>query len=288
MMSKIVGIFVCMLLLFSFGTMAEQIDSENMPEITSFSDDVPEWHVGDSWTYTIDDFTVDFVFDSQKIFIEGSIDDFKWTVKDTSGDIYRVEFTGEFNGRYEIFLSSSSGKFDIVGTVQDTLTNLNGEIIFTQSDLEIRDISGELKGITWGKISPLPFSLPLPFKATIDGDLSTDFPLFDFPLYVPKFWNFPEMQATMRIRAGGIFGLIQIPMSISVNYPWIPLAFHCRDQRDINVEAGTFDAYEISSLFGQFFEYYYAPTVGNLIKIDANMDNGDVHGELKSYDWAGQ
>jgi hypothetical protein len=288
MMSKVVGIFVSMLILFSFGTMAEYIDTEHPPEITGFSDDVPEWHVGDSWTYTIDDFTVDFVFSGQKIFIDGSIDDFKWTVEDTSGSTYRVGFTGKFNGRYEIFLSSSSGKFYIVGTVKDTLTSLIGEIIFTQSNLELRDMSGELKGITWGKISPLPFALPLPFKATIDGDLSTEFPLFDFPLYVPKFWNFPDMQATMRIRAGGIFGLLQIPMSISVDYPWIPLAFYCKDQRDITVEAGIFNAYEISSLFGQFFEYYYAPTVGNLIKIDAVMDNGDVHGELKSYDWAGQ
>lgn len=287
MMSKVAGIFVCMLLLFSIGAVAEHIDTDNNPQNIAFMDDVPEWHVGDSWTYTIDDFTVDFVFTNQRIYLDGSIDDFEWIVTDTSGSTYTVEFTGKLNCYYEIFLSSSSGEFYITGTIKDTLTNLKGTIIFTQSDLQIRDMSGEISGIAWGKISPLPFFLPLPFKATIDGDLSTDFPLFDFPLSVPKFWNLPAMQAIMRIRAGGIFGLIQIPMSISVDYPWIPLAFHCRDERVISVEAGSFNSYEISSLFGQFFEYYYAPTVGNLIKIDANMDNGDVHGELKSYSWSG-
>ena len=286
MKSKIIGIFVCMLLILSFVTAAEQINIDQTPKgTTSMDDDVPEWHVGDSWTYTIDDFSVNYQQGGQMIIIDGRIDDFRWTVKDTSGSTYQVEFTGKLNGNYKIYLTSSSLELYVTGTIQSTLTSLTGTIIFTKSDLELRDISGEIKGITFGKISPIPIPLPLPFKITLDGDLSEDFPLFDFPLYVPKFWNLPNIQATMRIKAGGIFGLIQIPVTFYVEYPWTPLAFYCNDKRNINVEAGTFNAYEISSIFGQFFEYYYAPSVGNIIKIDATLENGGIHGELKSYNW---
>ena len=278
---KFIVIMLCIFLFSSTFCIASKLSIDNNQETTNL-DDVPVWNVGDYWVYSIDQLTVDFQSSSQRIYIDGSIDDFKWTVSDTSGSTYTVDFTGKINANYEIYLSSPSLEFYITGTIKDTLTKLSGTIIFTKSDLQIQGISGEIRGITMGKISPLPFSLPLPFKAIIGGSLSTPFPLFDFPLDTNKFWNMPDLTAQMSINAGGIFGLISIPMTATVNYGWTPLAFHCKNIQQITVEAGTFDAWEIESTFFDLFSYYYAPDVGNLVKIDVTMDNGEFHGELKS------
>ena len=162
------------------------------------------------------------------------------------------------------------------------LTRLTGTIVFTKSDLEVKDISAEIKGITVVKIDPIPIPLPFPFKVTLNSDLTTVLPIFDFPLYDHKFWNLPAIDITTNVKAGGILGIISYPLTIYTSYPWIPLAFHCKPKVDITVEAGTYNAYEISSILFSLFEYYYAPSVGNLVKIDATMPNGEIHGELKS------
>ncbi len=280
---KILGIMVCMLVILSAAAVAEPIKIKQISKgTTSFDDDVPTWNVGDSWTFTINDFTVDYDESGQKMFMDGKIDDFKWTVTDTSGSSYKVDFTGEITADYEIYLSSPSATLYVTGTFKPTLTHLTGAITFTKSDLEIEDISAEIKGITMATISPIPIPLPIPFKLTLDGDLSTVFPIFDFPLHALKPWALPDIDIEMNVQFGGIFGLIKIPVTFPTHYSWTPLAFWCWSKESITVEAGTFDAWEISSIIGGFFEYYYAPSVGNLVKIDIAMPNGNVHGELKS------
>jgi len=281
---KILGIIVCMLLLTSVITAVGQTTIEKKQNKGSniLDDDVPIWNVGDSWTYTIDDFTFDYEGGGQKIFFDGSIDDFTWTVADTGGSTYKVDFTGKLNCNYEIYLSSSSGTIYVTGNIKNTLTRMDGTLVFTKSNLQLQDMSAEIKGITAAKIYPIPIPLPIPFKATVEGDLSTEFPLFDFPLSSNKFWTLPDMDIIMSIHAGGIFGIINIPITFSTHYSWMPLAFHCKNKQDVSVEAGTFNAWEIESTFFDLFRYYYAPEVGNIIKIDATMPNGDIHGELKS------
>jgi len=281
---KIFGIIVFMLLITSAITVVgnTNIKQKQNTGFPLLDDDAPTWNVGDSWTYTVDDFTVDYEVEGTKIYFDGEIDDFIWTVADTSGSAYTVDFTGKLNCVYEIFFSSSSGSLYLVGNMGNILTRMVGTLVFTKSDLQLKDITAEIKGITLAKISPLPIALPIPFKATIDGDLSTDFPLFNFPLSSNKFWDLPNIDIVMKMDIGGIFGLIKIPINFTTGYYWTPLAFHCKNKQSISVEAGTFDAWEIESTFFDLFRYYYAPEVGNIIKIDATMPNGDVHGELKS------
>ena len=280
-------VIICMLLISSIAIIAGGTNNKTkQPTATLFSDDVPTWQIGDSWTYTVNDFTFDYEVGGQKIYFDGSIDDFTWTVADTSGSTYTIDFTGKLNCDYEVYLSSSSLTLYVTGTIKDTLTQMTGSIIFTKENLEIIDMNAEIRGITAGKISPIPFALPLPFKVTVDADLSQNFPLFDFPLSSGKFWSMPNIVTTVKVSAGGIFGLINIPITFTTEYPWLPLAFHCVNTQDITVEAGTFNAYKIESTFFDMFEYYYAPSVGNLVKIDATMPYGDVSAELKSTNYS--
>ncbi len=86
---KILGIMMFMLVMLSVSTVAEPIKIKQISKgTTTFNDDVPIWSVGDSWTYTINNFTVDYDVSGQKMFMDGKIDDFEWTVADTRGITY--------------------------------------------------------------------------------------------------------------------------------------------------------------------------------------------------------
>ncbi|MDH7517848.1 MAG: hypothetical protein QHH19_05840 [Candidatus Thermoplasmatota archaeon] len=254
----------------------------SLQETTFLDDDAPEWNVGDTWIYTIDNVVVDYNKSGQKIFMNGTIDDLRWKVTDTSGDYYTLAVSGKLTAFYDIVLSSQTKTFHLVGEFKPSLTRFTGTIQLTKSDLELHDLSIQIRGITRTKINSLPFAIPIPFKLVGDGQLSVDVPLFDFPLYELKFWNLPDLTITMSSVFGGIFGVIQIPFTVSVHYSWTPFAFFCLEKKDVTVEAGTYSAYKIQSLIGDYFEYYYAPAAGNIIKVDAVLPNGEVHGELKS------
>jgi len=97
-----------------------------------------------------------------------------------------------------------------------------------------------------------------------------------------KFWNLPDVTLTMSSTFGGIFGLIQIPFTVTVHYSFMPFAFWMLDQESITVPAGTYNADKIVSLIGDTFAYYYAPSAGNIVKIDLVLPLGELHAALKS------
>lgn len=280
----IVTILVCMLVVPSIIVSAEPID--NTKESTNYDDDVPIWNNGDSWTYSVSEFWVNFTYEGKNIKMVGKIDDFKWTVTDTSGSSYKVDITGEITANYEITLPLGSLVLYFSGTIKPTWTNLKGTIIFGKSNLEIEDFNAEITGLTSIQILPIPIKFPILVKITADADLSTVFPLFEFPLHTLKLWNMPEIDVITNLNLGGIFGIIKIPIIISAHYDWIPFAFTCLYQESVTVEAGTYDAWLIKSLLGGFFEYYYAPSIGNIVKIDVNMPRGGIEAQLKTTNYS--
>ncbi|UCF11961.1 MAG: hypothetical protein JSW06_07945 [Thermoplasmatales archaeon] len=279
---KILGIMTCMILMLSISSVAEPIEIKQISnETIMINDDVPSWNKDDSWTYRLDEINIDYNVGGQKIFMDGNIDDFKWAVTDTSGSNYKVDFRGKPTAEYEIRLPLSSMTLGINGTFKSALTRITGTITFTKSDLEIVDISAEIKGISVAKIYPIPIPLPIPFKLTFETDFNKDIPIFDFPLVEPtQSWFILNLNANMDLTIGGIFGLIKIPINFNSNYPLV--IFECEGKQDIAVAAGIFSAYRIRPIIGDFFEYYYAPSVGNLVKIEFNMPNGNIRGELIS------
>jgi len=282
-MKKFLSIVVIGILVLS-GIVAVAKNSQTNSSLynaSTFDDPVPDWNAGYIWTYTVNNITVNYTQGEQNIFIDGKIDDFSWKVTDTNGSYYTVAVTGKITATYDFSLSYQTSTIHFVGSFKPALTRLTGTIQFTKSDLEIHDFLLQLKGISVTKINSIPSAIPIPFKLITEGDLSVDFPLFDFPLNGDKFWNLPDLTITMSSTFGGIFGIIQIPFTVGVNYGWVPFAFFCHDKQDVTVEAGTYSAYEITSPFFEW-DYYYAPIVGNLVKINAVLTNGKIHGELKS------
>lgn len=282
-MKKLVITMIFTMLLIASTISARALFEKNDNNSVSFLDGVPTWNVGDSWTYVVNDFTVHYQQGGQMIYFTGKIDDFTLTVAEVGQNTYTVDFTGKLDCGYAIYLSTSNGlNVYLIGNMKPATTRMQGSIVFTKSNLQIRDITGDIRGITMAQIDPLPFAIPIPFRASIDGDLSTDFPLFNFPLSSNKFWEMPSMSIQMKMNIGGFFGFIQIPVTFITQYGWTPLAFHCRNKQSVTVQAGTFQAWEIQSTFFDLFRYYYAPSVGNIVKVDASLSNGEVSAELIS------
>jgi len=74
-----------------------------------------------------------------------------------------------------------------------------------------------------------------------------------------------------------------------VNTPELPFMFFCNDTAEITVPAGTFDTYEIL-IAGGLGTIYYAPEVGNIIKIEGNFADAlpflnGIDAELKEYNY---
>ena len=102
MRKKTIVIFlVSMLVIPSIIVSGEQInnkkDTTNVPQA-----DVPIWSIGDSWTYTVNSFWVNYSNGGQKILMTGRIDDLKWVVSDITDTNYVVTITGTVSANYNV------------------------------------------------------------------------------------------------------------------------------------------------------------------------------------------
>jgi len=283
-MKKIGAIVIIgMFLLSGYSVVAaSSVSNVSSHTVSPLDDNVPIWTTGNSWTYTVTNISVTYNQGGQQILMQGSIDDFTWTVTDVSGDYYTVSFTGKLTATYNLLLNSQTSSFHLVGSFTPKLTRLKGTIQFTKASLQVHAMAFQVLGITMAKINTLSFNLPIPFRLVSQGSLTADFPLFEFPLYTLKTWTLPDLTLTMSSTFGGIFGIIQIPFTVSVHYGWMPLAFWTFGKEDVTVPAGTFSAYRVVSLISDYFTYYYAADVGNIAKIDVTLPNGGIHAVLKS------
>ena len=284
MRKKTIVIFlVCMLVVPSIIVSGEQINDKKVT-INAPDDDVPIWQVGDSWTYTINSFWVNYSYGGRKILMSGRIDDLKWFVSDITSNTYVVEVMGTVSANYNVEVPVGNLVLKLNGIVGPSVNTLKGTIIFNKANLHVVDVDATLLGISSVGFYDLPISIPLPIRISANGALSVPFPLFDFPLHILKFWNLPEIDLIGELNFGGIFGLIKIPMTLTRHYDFTLLAFSCLYMTPIEVGAGTFDAWRIMSLIGGYYEYFYAPSVENIIKFEVNLANGGAQGELKSFE----
>jgi hypothetical protein len=277
MKSYIVLLLVTILL---FSGIASGLPSQKNSTLTILDDDVPIWEVGDSWTYTVKNFGVDFSDTGISVQIQGTIDDFTWTVSSTTGSDYTLDITGKITADYSFYYNTGSREIYVTGAFKPLLTRLEGTLVFTKSNLELKDIDAQIRGITMAVIQPLPFGIPLPYKIDVSGNLDAVFPIVDFPIYNGKTWSSPSLNIQMQATMGGPLGFISFPFTLSSSFPsWV---IGCIDYAPITVQGNTYNAYQIEPIFVTLFRLFYSPEVGNLVKLDAALTNGYVHAELVS------
>ena len=302
MKKKIVGIFVCTLLICTIFSVSGQVCVEkNVENIgkTSFGDDVPNWKKGEKWIYNLDD--IDFG-DITSGLLHLQIKDLSFTVLGNSGTSYNLQTEANIGGYFEV-----DQEYYIKGVFINT--KMNGVTYFRKTDLGLEEIdltiTGRL-GLTI-RISDLPFSIPnIPFGFTIDINLDFDSPfsLFDFPLNIGKIWGQPATNLTVNGEMRSLwFNIINflnnifhfLPDEIAdllpvidikealemfvedniIEFPDIPELFNCSNMEIRTVPAGSYEAYHIT--VGKSGSIYYAPEVGNIIEISV----GNFKMELK-------
>lgn len=181
-------------------------------------------------------------------------------------------------------------------------------------DIDIQ-ISGILRiNIEEQPFIPLPIDrIPIPARISLTANSDNPFTFLDFPLSNGKSWGLPS--ATISVdgeiksiwlnvlkfvnRIAGLLGMELLPPEIAALLPVIdimdtleqfglaeyfneyldmdeyPDVFTCLNQETITVEAGTYNAYNISVMQG-LGNIYYAPEVGNIIKISGHYIDAEL------------
>ena len=99
MKKKLIGIFVCILLIStsvlpvigSDNKENKQLNKTNI-SLNSYDDDVPIWNVGDAWEYRINDIDIELGLEDQPVHIRGAIDNLYFEVTDVTSDSYKLRY----------------------------------------------------------------------------------------------------------------------------------------------------------------------------------------------------
>jgi hypothetical protein len=289
---KIIGLLICVMLMTTFLSMASNVEDfelnkskNNTTALSSFEDDVPEWNIGDTWTYKIDDINLD-IEDNKTIHVHLEVGELPMEVVGDSGD-YNVKIDAKLAGDYRVVIEEENGTIDVEGKLIGT--TIKGNIYYSKDQLGITKIDYEISGILTFKPNELPedWNIPniliaIPIPATISStlDFGTPYTFLDFPINDSKFWGLPSSNFTVNGQIQSIWlTILKIVNDIATafNYPLlpedlaallpvidikealetreignlfdipeVPALFACFQKHNVSVTAGEFEAYNIS------------------------------------------
>lgn len=228
--------------------------------------EVPIWEIGDSWVFDIEcSAAVESLFSFNLL-----MRNLCFEVTDDYYDSYKIDFCGEITGEL-----SAVEPIEISGKLKDTV--IEGYMLITQADLGIERIDAKVNGFVIVPVIP-----QIPFEGNITLIFNPVYDYLDFPISVGEKWEIPATDISMDLgfRIGGI------EKSFHFDIPFWKDIVECLDRENVTVEAGTFEAFHISSTLGTS-EFYYAPLLGNIIKVFENEEDFDFTWELKSTTYGG-
>lgn len=250
---KIIGLFVCILLLSSMVLPVTAILKSQELSKTSYTSDVPIWHVGDEWTYNFIESAIDFPV-TYSLF-----GDLTFKVVEDLGNSYLLEATTRPDGQFDL------GNFGLKTTI---LTTFSMSLQIRKTDLALEYYREIIKGVflvTIGKIT-----LPIPLQIIGNSDIEFDVPwvIMPFPLYDGKSGNLSATEFVFTNYYMKLFwGLIPVLGPLNITWPITPVPYNCSAEK-ITVEAGAFDVFNISAngIGDSKFVSYYANEIGNTAK----------------------
>ena len=246
MYRRTIGIFVCTLLLTVL-TAAGNVNVEQMsngPDVTLFDDgDVPVWDVGYSWTYA-----GELNIEEDEKTLNVILNETCFCVVDDSGSSYEVAFGGDAEGEFAIDdpLIVVSGD------------DVSGMLYLSQSNLGIEGIDISMSGSV--KVEGIPYSLSGDVDVSVTYQETRD--LIDFPISVGKTWVIPSTTISIDIVVT-IFGFIK--KTFHLDNSFMERTAECMSREDVTVGTHTYDGFNIS--YEEWIRTYYAPSVGNIVKM---------------------
>ena len=103
-MKKIIGLFLCTLLICSISGVAQHITTNTETiknSMTSLDDDVPVWSKGNFWKYGIDTCSVNFNDSVQFVKLDFSMNNLEVEVSETTTTSYELDASGRISGSFE-------------------------------------------------------------------------------------------------------------------------------------------------------------------------------------------
>lgn len=194
------GLLIGIMLLTTFFAVAQPIQKKDMRHssnsMASSMIDVPVWEIDDTWTYKIEDITMDFSNANQSIRMDLSIAELPLIVTAVTDEYYTLSFTTTMNGQGHFSANLGDGPINV--SISFTNAAITGSLQFDKATLGIEDASVSFvkQKITFNVIEQ-PY-LPLPdwlhvisAKVTSNVDILSDssVTLFKFPLMTGSAWN---------------------------------------------------------------------------------------------------
>jgi hypothetical protein len=210
MKTKIIGIIVCVMLMTTFLTTAQNVEnipvrneSDGNDPISSYDVEAPVWKLGYKWIYKINKFTIDFKDTNYGFYMDIKIDDFHFEVTEVTEDLYELTFNSTCNGTFWVFFDLGDGLINISSELKST--KLDGTIVLNKTSMGIKEIHPKISGIFDVEIVEQPY-IVLPFKlhkedrVTIDLDIVFDDahrPIVKFPFNMSDCWGLPSGNFTL-------------------------------------------------------------------------------------------
>jgi len=253
--TKIVGILVCMLLIATMAIPTVAINRKTNNQQTSTDADVPEWEVGDSWTYELHYFQNGDMNESYSFEVIGDI---TYEVMEDTGDTYVLEgTTGEFDLVINIGrLVLKPTRFMTIGT----------ELEIQKSDLALVQWHQFTKGLYLPWVGPIPLPVPVQVEAVSTTTFDPSWIIIPFPLYDGKTGTLDAVEFTDTGKTALYWGLITIYDGENT-WGWSGLDYTCYEEQ-VTVPAGIYTAYNVSAEYPDYdcIRSYYVEEVGNSVK----------------------
>ena len=279
-------------------------------ESISFHDDVPVWEVGDTWKYKVDDIDIEYEDGDVAVDMHLEIGELILQVTDDTDDSYKLEFNAKVDGEFTSYIDFLQTEFSgelaklrsskIEGDVSVRKSDLGIEKIDSQ-------VIGVFKvKITENPLTPLIrfLTLRIPVDIALNTNFDNPYAILDFPLEIDKTWGLPYTNISIdgevrsvwlniinfMNRIAKLFGYGFIPAEFEellpvidvskalelIGYPdiffvnEIPPIFSCHSMEEISLPYGTVNAYNINISVIDVVNIYYAPEVGNIVKISVD------------------
>ena len=261
-------------------------DSKGKQDTDSTAVYIDVWKQDDCWVYDVELKTA--VEQFFPFSLEGSISDLTFCVKNAASDDYQLNFKGRMNGQVNVLIDTGIAPFPLNITGWLRLTTLQGKVSLTKDGFGLKEINFHLHGKARVWPRPVPIILPVPFDIQATLKLDNPCELFGFDSFdIGSYWIIPSPTFSIDITFSPYFGII-ISKSFEftdLGFPsWATIYTEIVGKEEVTVPAGTYEAYKIWVEEGGGVEYYYAPEVSNIIKIQTNEDFpfGYFRSELKS------
>ncbi len=252
MKNKIIGIFLCILMISAIVYPVTAINDMYKNQTISYDADIPIWEKGDKWTYN-------FIESRSQMFSYTLSGDLTLKVVEDSGDSYVLEAKTRPHGNFDM------GSYGLKTT---RLTFLTMRIQLRKTDLALENFFYQIKGFLFITIGPVTIPIPIQVDGSANVEFDPPWVIMPFPLYDGKSG---ELSGTEILNINVYFtifwGLVSVYGPQNYSIPYFPIPYTC-SQEQINVEAGPFDVFNVSAVAtdGSRFESFYSEEVGNVVK----------------------